>query len=202
MLFYHLGNETQGVEMTDAEIIERLRALRRAEGLKTKLRSGFLTDGTPESTAAHSWRLALWVMIFADQFEGLNIQRMLELAVIHDLGEAISGDIPAPLQTDGADKLDQERRDLAEVLGSLPEADRERMISIWEEYETGETPEAKWIKAFDKLETILQHNQGQNPDDFDYVFNLTYGLDKTDALPLTKAIRAILDADTQANARH
>ncbi len=74
------------------------------------------------------------------------------------------------------------------------------MVALWDEYEAAATPEAKIAKALDKLETILQHNQGANPPDFDYVFNLPYGKKFTDAVPLAAGIRAILDADTRRNA--
>ena len=53
-------------------------------------------------------------------------------------------------------------------------------------------------KGLDKLETILQHNQGRNPAEFDYAFNLTYGLKQTSAHPLFAEIRAILDEETRA----
>ena len=59
--------------------------------------------------------------------------------------------------------------------------------------------EAQAAKALDKIETLIQHNQGRNPKDFDYRFNLDYGKKYTDALPLTALIRALLDADTLAN---
>ncbi len=57
----------------------------------------------------------------------------------------------------------------------LPAEAAARIRTLWEEYEACATPEARWVKALDKAETILQHNQGANPADFDYEFNLTYG---------------------------
>ena len=52
---------------------------------------------------------------------------------------------------------------------------RARALALWDEYEAAATPEARAVKALDKMETILQHSQGDNPPDFDYGFNLTYG---------------------------
>ena len=60
---------------------------------------------------------------------------------------------------------------------SLDPAARERLLALWDEYEAAATPEARAVKALDKMETILQHSQGDNPPDFDYGFNLTYGRD-------------------------
>ena len=54
------------------------------------------------------------------------------------------------------------------------------------------------MKGLDKLETIIQHNQGKNATDFDYQFNLAYGADRMSAHPLLGEIRAIVDAETQA----
>ena len=68
-------------------------------------------------------------------------------------------------------------RDLLQLARSLDPAARERLLALWDEYEAAATPEARAVKALDKMETILQHSQGDNPPDFDYGFNLTYGRD-------------------------
>ena len=60
---------------------------------------------------------------------------------------------------------------------SLDPAARKRLLALWDEYEAAATPETRAVKALDKMETILQHSQGDNPPDFDYGFNLTYGRD-------------------------
>ncbi|MEO1748647.1 MAG: phosphohydrolase, partial [Pseudomonadota bacterium] len=65
----------------------------------------------------------------------------------------------------------------------------------------GETVEAKLAKGFDKLETILQHTQGQNPSHFDYDFNLTYGSRWTEEMPLLRALRALVDEATARRAK-
>ena len=73
------------------------------------------------------------------------------------------------------------------------------MLALWDEYELAETLEAKIVKGLDKLETIMQHNQGKNPPDFDYEFNLFYGQDAISVLPLLKQIRDVLDKNTREN---
>jgi len=70
-------------------------------------------------------------------------------------------------------------------------------MALWQEYEDAATPEARAVKALDKLETILQHNQGINPQDFDYGFNLGYGRKYTGADPLFAQVRSLLDEDTR-----
>ncbi len=172
--------------------------LREAEKLKCTLRSGFTSDGRPESTAEHTWRLCLMALVFADEFEGIDVLRLIKLCIVHDLGEALSGDIPATMQTESGNKSAQERADLERLMRTLHAEKRAEILSLWEEYEAAQTPEAVLAKGLDKLETILQHNQGKNPADFDYAFNLGYGRKQTSAHPLLAQIRAILDEETRA----
>ena len=72
----------------------RLEFLREAERLKDVLRSAHTSSGRPESTAEHSWRLCLMALAFEDQLAGLDLGKVLRMCVVHDLGEAIHGDIP------------------------------------------------------------------------------------------------------------
>ncbi|MBF9234360.1 HD domain-containing protein [Microvirga sp. BT350] len=174
--------------------------LKSAEKLKDTLRSGHTSGGRGESTAEHTWRLCLMVLVFARELPGIDVLKLLKLCIVHDLGEALSGDIPAIFQTEGAHKSEQERSDLQVLTQPLPPAQRSEILSLWEEYEAASSPEAVLAKGFDKLETILQHNQGLNPADFDYAFNLTYGLKQTSAHPLVASLRAILDEETRAHA--
>ena len=83
------------------------------------------------------------------------------------------------------------------MLSPLPELQRSEILELWEEYEKAATPEAKLAKAFDKLETLLQHTQGKNPPDFDYAFNLDYGRKYTELNALTRQLRAWIDEETQ-----
>ena len=87
------------------------------------------------------------------------------------------------------------------MLEPLPETVRSEFISLWDEYDNGTSPEARAAKALDKIETILQHNQGSNPEGFDYEFNLEYGKEQTNKVPLAALIRDLLDAETKARAR-
>ncbi|WP_230531657.1 HD domain-containing protein [Microvirga roseola] len=180
------------------EIRGALEFLRNAERLKDVLRSGHTSGGRPESTAEHTWRLCLMVMVFADALGDIDLTKLLKICIVHDLGEALSGDVPAVAQAEDGNKAARERADLEELTKPLPPAQRAETLSLWEEYESAATPEAVLAKGFDKLETILQHTQGRNPPDFDYAFNLTYGLRQTSAHPLLVEIRSLLDAETQA----
>jgi putative hydrolase of HD superfamily len=171
--------------------------LQAAEQLKDTLRSGRTASGRQESTAEHTWRLCLMVMMFEQELTGYDLLRLLKLCIIHDLGEAISGDVPAVQQHQHAERAVRERADLVSLCAPLPGDLRETLVELWDDYAGARSPEAVLAKGFDKLETMLQHLAGRNAPDFDYTFNLTYGLRQTAAHPLLRRIRALVDAQTR-----
>lgn len=184
----------------DTELLNRrLAFVRDAEALKDVLRSARTSSGRQESTAEHSWRLCLMAMLFEDQLPELDWLKVLKLCVVHDLGEAIHGDVPATEQGAGADKSMQERLDLLRLTDGLDAAARDSIVALWDEYNAAASPEAQAVKALDKLETMVQHNQGRNPPDFDYAFNLGYGRRHTGTHPLFAALRAMVDDQTRDN---
>jgi putative hydrolase of HD superfamily len=186
--------------MTPDDLQGCLTFLREAERLKSVLRSAYTTTGAQESTAEHSWRLCLMAMVFESEFAGLDRARLLKLCVLHDLGEALHGDVPAVQQQQNPDKSAIERADLQTLMQTLPAPLFADFMALWEEYENASSPEALIVKGLDKLETILQHNQGSNPAGFDYAFNLGYGQKYMAAHPVLQQIRALLDADTRERA--
>jgi putative hydrolase of HD superfamily len=178
----------------------RLEFIQEAERLKNVLRSAHTSTGREESTAEHSWRLCLLAMTFQDLLPPVNFEKVLKLCVVHDLGEAIHGDIPAVLQTATPDKSAQERQDLATLAQSLPAQKRQELMALWEDYETAGSLEARIVKALDKIETIIQHNQGRNPEAFDHAFNLDYGKKYATVHPAIAHLRELVDAETARNA--
>ena len=186
--------------METSAISARLDFLRVAERLKDTLRSAYTTSGRTESVAEHTWRLTLLAITFADELPDVDLLKLLKICILHDLGEAVDGDIPAPLQRATADKSEKERNDLLSLVQPLPDGLRSEFVSLWDEYEEGDSPEARVAKALDKLETILQHNQGANPEDFNYEFNLEYGKSHTNKVPIAALIRELLDIETESNA--
>lgn len=179
------------------DLAGRLAFIREAERLKSVLRSGHTSTGRPESTAEHTWRLCLLAMALQDLLGPLDFERVLKLCIVHDLGEALGGDVPATLQQPGADKSARERADLIELCKALPAPLQAELLALWEEYEHARTHEARVVKALDKIETIIQHNQGANPPGFDHAFNLGYGRRYVDELPVLAELRALVDAETR-----
>lgn len=183
--------------MTGKNIKGQLEFLREAERLKSVLRSSHTSTGRPESTAEHSWRLCLMAIAFESELATLDVLKILKMCIIHDLGEAINGDVPAVSKALHPEKSDNERRDLLQLTSALDNNQQDAIMALWQEYEDATSPEAKVVKALDKLETILQHTQGINPPDFDYEFNLSYGRKYTDADPFFSELRKIIDEDTK-----
>jgi putative hydrolase of HD superfamily len=182
--------------MSTDELEGILSFLREAERLKTVTRSGWTSAGQQESVAEHTWRLCLMAMLLYGREPGVDVGRLLRMCLVHDLGEALGGDVPAPAQQAAAPKARQERADLLTLTEPLPPELRQEIVDLWDEYEAAATPEARLAKGLDKLETILQHTQGLNPADFDYAFNLGYGRQYTAGHPLLQALRERLDAET------
>ncbi len=184
--------------MTDRSRVSRiLEFVQLTEQLKDTLRSGVTAGGRAESTAEHSWRLCLMVLVFGSDLPELDLLHLLKLCIIHDLGEAISGDVPATMQADDPGRAARERADLITLCEPLPSDLSQELLALWDEYAAGATPEAAAAKGFDKLETMLQHLVGQNPPDFDYRFNLTYGRSYTDRHPLLAELRTLVDDQTR-----
>ncbi|MBJ2114438.1 HD domain-containing protein [Serratia ureilytica] len=181
--------------------IERIKGklafIEEAEKLKYVLRSAYTSTGRQESTAEHTWRLCLMAMVFEEDLPDLDMLKLLKICIIHDLGEAINGDIPAVEKHNFPNKYGQEKADLQHLMRELGKEQQTKMIALWQEYEDATSPEAKAAKALDKLETIIQHNQGINPPNFDYKFNLSYGKEYTSSDKLFVLLRRFLDTSTR-----
>ena len=117
--------------------------MREAERLKNVLRSARTSTGRHESTAEHTWRLALLALVLADEKPELDLPRVLAMCLVHDLGEAYEGDIPAVAQCDPASKAAAELAAMERLTPLLPAEAAARIRTLWEEYEACATPESR-----------------------------------------------------------
>lgn len=171
--------------------------IRFVENLKNTERFAFTSTGRRESAAEHSWRLALFAYVVSSRIEGVDRERLLALALIHDLGETYCGDISATMQTPDNGKEQCERMCMQKLCAWLPDGVGDEILALWEEYENCSSLEAIIVKGLDKIETILQNVQGLNPDDFDYQFNLNYAKKNTDTHHILRQLRDIVDMETK-----
>ncbi len=193
----YLCNSKRSPVVPNHNLLGKLEFLRQAEKLKSVTRSAHTSTGRRESTAEHSWRLALLALVFEEELGDVDICKVLKLCLVHDLGEALSGDVPAPEAQATPNKSMSERQDLISMTSMLEPSMQDNIVALFDEYEAADSPEAKVVKALDKIETILQHTQGDNPPGFDYAFNLEYGRRYTDALPFLASLRRTLDEETR-----
>lgn len=181
---------------------ELLQILHTAERLKDTTRHCTTAKGRPESVAEHSWRLALMAFFLRDEFPHLNMDKVLRMCLIHDLGECFTGDIPSFDKT-AADTA-QEDSLLGRWVATLPDPYRAEMTSLYAEMDALETEEAKLYKALDKLEAVIQHNESPLSTWIpkEYALNLTYGEENVAFSPYLTALRAAIRRDTEEKLRN
>ncbi|KAJ4709459.1 HD domain-containing protein 2 [Melia azedarach] len=141
--------------------------------LKTTKRAGWIRRNVkdPESIADHMYRMGLMGLIMAD-IPGIDRDKCIKMAIVHDIAEAIVGDITP---SDGISKAEKSRREqealdhMCKLLGG--DARAKEIGELWMEYEENSTAEAKIVKDFDKVEMILQaleyeNDQGKDLNEF------------------------------------
>ena len=171
--------------------------LHTAERLKDTLRHCDTSKGRRESVAEHSWRLALMAFFLRDEFPGTDMDRVIRMCLIHDLGECFTGDIPSFLKTDA----DTEKEDslLEQWVSGLPAPYNAEMGALYAEMNALQTPEAKLYKALDKLEAVIQHNEAPIatwlPREYD--LNLIYANENVAFSPYLTELRAAIRRDTE-----
>lgn len=139
-----------------------LEMLHVAEQLKQELRHSWLANGRQESSAEHSWRLALMVLLMGPETKlEMDLPKALKMAVIHDLVEAEAYDIPAFEHGRAEEKRRAESAAAVKYKSLLDSQAGDEIYNLWAEYEEQESVEAKFIKALDKLEVRIQHNEAQ-----------------------------------------
>lgn len=173
-----------------------IEALKTAERLKDTTRHCYTSKGRHESVAEHSWMMTLMAFFMRDEFPDADMDKVTAMCIIHDLGEAFTGDIPAFEKTEADEE--REERLLREWVRSLPEPYAERMEALYDEMAERSTQEAKIYKAIDSLEAVLQHNLSDLSTwlPMEYELNQTYGEDKTAFSEYMRELRREAREDT------
>ncbi len=168
-----------------------------AERLKCNPRHCTNSQGEPESVAEHCWRAALMALLLEPEFPGVKMERVVRMCLIHDLGEAVTGDIPTFLKT-AADEATEEEA-VERLLAPLPEALRLEFTGLFREMEELATPEARLFKVIDKLEAVIQHNESpiSTWEVLEYQLQREYGQREAQWFPQTAALREAILRQTE-----
>ena len=179
--------------MTDRELIDFLGI---AEKMKCNTRHSWTSTNRKESVAEHSWRLSLIALLLEREIENVDFQKIIKMCIIHDLGEAITGDIPSFLNTKQDSKTEQKA--ITTLIEKLPEPQKTDMLTLFEEMEKRETMESKIYKALDRLEAVIQHNEA--PIDswlpLEYELQQSYGWEEAQVHERLSQLRQTAKQDT------
>ena len=179
------------------EVRELLKALAVAEGLKDTTRHCYTAGGRHESVAEHSWMLTVMAFFLKEEFPEVDIDKVIRMCMIHDLGECFTGDIPT-FDKGESDEATEEQL-LYRWVDSLPGSVSAEMRALYEEMAALQTTEAKLYKAIDNLEAVIQHNHSDLSTWIpkEYSLNLTYGNDKVAFSPYLTELREAIRRDTE-----
>ncbi len=143
----------------------QIRFILEIDKLKNVLRRSYIAGGArQENSAEHSWHLAVMAIVLAEHADTpFDICRVVRMAVIHDLVEIDAGDTFCYDREGNADKREREEAAADRIFGLLPDDQAEELRSLWDEFERGETPEAKFANAIDRLMPLMHnyHSQGR-----------------------------------------
>ena len=128
-------------------------------------------------------------MLCADEYPTLDMNKVIKMCLIHDFGEAVTGDIPAFLKTEENER--EEEKALEGLLAFLPLNIREELSAYFEEMKALSTDEAKLYKALDNIEAVISHNEADISTwiSREYEDNLTYGEKNSEWSDWTKRLR-------------
>ena len=181
--------------MTQENMLE---ILSRAALLKTTTRHCYTEADRKESVADHSWRIALMAMLLSGEpeFSGTDMDKVIRMCLIHDLGETFTGDIPTFEKTTGDVKKEDELFD--RWVKSFPEPQRSEWTSLLSEMDALQTREARTYKALDKVEALSSHNESDLSTwlPLEYDLQLTYGKENTRFSDYLEKLRDAIDAVT------
>ena len=180
--------------MKPAELLEILTV---AEKLKCNTRHCYTSSGRHESVAEHSWRVALMAMLLTGEFPEADMDKVIRMCLIHDLGEAFTGDIPTFDKT----QADVQREDALfdAWVQTLPEETSAEFRALLAEMNALETQEAKIYKALDKMEAVIQHNESDIATwlPLEYDLQLRYGAENVQFSPYMRELKETVNACTR-----
>ncbi|ANR69870.1 phosphohydrolase [Selenomonas sp. oral taxon 126] len=167
-------------------------------GLKERTRHAWMKSGRQESVAEHSWRMALMAYFLRDEFPTVDLTRVLLMALLHDMGEVFTGDIPTFEKTDADRAREHELRDA--WIDALPPPYAAEVRDLFAEMDACETEEARLAKALDRMEAVITHNEGDPATwlPLEYELQHTYGVEEAAFSPALRALRTEVNNEVDA----
>lgn len=179
------------------EPIKLLEILHTAEKLKDTTRHCYTSGGRHESVAEHSWRCALMAYFLKDAFPEADMEKVVLMCLVHDLGECFTGDIPTFDKTTADEE--KEATLLNSWLTSLPAPYCTELTLLFAEMDARQTLEAKLFKAIDGMEAVMQHNESDLSTwiPHEYELNKVYCEDKVQFSDYLIKLRQLLKKETE-----
>lgn len=145
----------------------QLHFLAEADKMKNVLRQTYITDKSrQENSAEHSWHFALTALMLYEYcgIDGVDINRVIKMALVHDLVEIYAGDTPAYDRQENIDKDEREKEAADKLFSLLPDEQASEYRSLWEEFDRMDTPDAFYGSAVDRLQSFHNiHLSGAHP---------------------------------------
>lgn len=174
---------------------ELLQVLKQAARLKQTLRHCYVGTDRKESVADHSWRIALMAMLMRheEEFASFDMDKVIRMCLIHDLGESFTGDIPTFRKN--ADDAKKEDDLFHEWIEGFSEPVRSEWKELVAEMEAQQTNEARLYKTLDRVEALIAHNESDLSTwlPLEYDLQYTYGKKEMQAFAYMKELRQLVD---------
>ena len=164
--------------MTPDQLLQQINFIKEIDKIKyIQRKTKLFHSDRPENDAEHSWHLAMMTIVLAEHSDvPVDVLKVLKMVLIHDIVEIDAGDTFIYDTQKSHSNTENELMAAKRIFGLLPDEQANELIAIWQEFEAGETPEARFAKAMDRIEPLLQNtsNNGGTWREFDVNYSKVF----------------------------
>ena len=164
--------------MTPDQLLKQINFIKEIDKIKyIQRKTKLFHSDRPENDAEHSWHLAMMTIVLAEHSDvPVDVLKVLKMVLIHDIVEIDAGDTFIYDTQKSHSNTENELIAAKRIFGLLPDEQAEELIAIWQEFEAGETPDARFAKAMDRIEPLLQNtsNNGGTWREFDVDYSKVF----------------------------
>lgn len=164
--------------MTPDQLLQQINFIKEIDKIKyIQRKTKLFHSDRPENDAEHSWHLAMMTIVLAEHSDvPVDVLKVLKMVLIHDIVEIDAGDTFIYDTQKSHSNTENELIAAKRIFGLLPDEQANELIAIWQEFEAGETPEARFAKAMDRIEPLLQNtsNNGGTWREFDVDYSKVF----------------------------